>query len=310
MLAVDDIPCAMMITDLQGHILRMNREFLALVGGEEAPWRGRSMDALLTPASRIFSQTHLFPTLHHAAAAREIYIHLIGSDGEPVPVMVNAVRKRIEGTDGIVWAVFVARERSRFEAELIRARSEAQSLAQRLTASNERVAQQNQQLSEWSLSDPLTGLRNRRALELAAQQWQQQAGASATVAVLMVDVDHFKRINDLHGHPEGDRVLVALAQQLQTSARGSDLVVRYGGEEFLLWLPDADVAVAGQVAARIHERTSHVRSAVGSVTVSIGLAGVSLPSGKDDVLATLVRQADEAVYEAKARGRNCTVVMP
>lgn len=309
MLAVDDIPCAMMITDPQGHILRLNREFLALVGGEEVSWRDRSMDALLTPASRIFSQTHLFPTLHHAAAAREIYIHLIGADGEPVPVMVNAARKQTEGGEGIVWAVFVARERSRFEAELIRARSEAQSLAQRLTASNALVAQQNEQLSEWSLSDPLTGLRNRRALELAARQWQQQAAASATVAVLMVDVDHFKRVNDLHGHPEGDRVLVALARQLQASARGSDLVVRYGGEEFLLWLPDADVAAAGQVAARIHERTSHVNSAAGSVTVSIGLAAAQLQPGQD-VLEPLVRRADEAVYEAKARGRNCTVEMP
>jgi diguanylate cyclase (GGDEF)-like protein len=309
MLTVDDIPCAMMVTDPQGHVVRLNRELLALVGGEEARWRGRSMDALLTPASRIFSQTHLFPTLHHAAAAREIYIHLIGADGEPVPVMVNAVRTRIEGIEGIVWAVFVARERSRFESELIRARSEAQSLAQRLTASNERVALQNQQLSELSQSDPLTGLRNRRALELAAQQWQQQAGESATVAVLMVDVDHFKRINDLQGHLEGDRVLVALAQQLQASARGSDLVVRYGGEEFLLWLPDADVAVAEQVAERIHERMRHVCSAAGSVTVSIGLAGTRLPSGNEDVLPALVRRADDAVYEAKARGRNCTAVM-
>lgn len=104
MLAVDDIPCAMMITDPVGHIVRMNREFLVLIGGTEAFWLGHSMDELLTPASRIFSQTHLFPTLHHAKSAREVFLHLRGVGGETVPVMVNAVSKRLETGDHIVWA--------------------------------------------------------------------------------------------------------------------------------------------------------------------------------------------------------------
>src|SRR3990167_6790740 len=88
---------------------------------------------------------------------------------QTVPVMVNAVRKPLEGGENIVWAIFVARERSRFESELIKARAEAQGLARRLAASNEQVELQNRQLAELSLSDPLTGLRNRRALELTAQ---------------------------------------------------------------------------------------------------------------------------------------------
>ncbi|MDP3699675.1 MAG: sensor domain-containing diguanylate cyclase [Hylemonella sp.] len=309
MLAVDDIPCAVMITDLQGHIVRLNREFLALVGAEEASWQGRSVDALLTPASRIFSQTHLFPTLHHAAVVREIYLHLVGADGEPVPVMVNAVRKRNEGVDTIIWAFFVARERSRFEAELIRARADAQSLAQRLAASNAQVEEQNRHLSELSLSDPLTGLKNRRALELAAQQWQLREGEGAAASLLMVDVDHFKRINDLHGHPEGDRALIAVARQLQASARGTDLVARYGGEEFVIWLPDADAQAAARVAQRVHEHIERVRTAAGHITVSVGL--VSGPhEAAPDFLARLVKRADEAVYAAKSQGRNRTVTSP
>lgn len=307
MLAVDDIPCAMMITDPEGHIVRLNREFLALIGGEEAPWRGQSMDGLLTPASRIFSQTHLFPTLHHAGAVREVYVHLRGADGEAVPVMANAVRKPLEGGENIVWAIFVARERSRFEGELIKARTEAQGLARRLAASNEQVELQNRQLSELSLSDPLTGLRNRRALELTAQHWQRTASSLSSVSLLMVDVDYFKRINDAHGHSEGDRVLVALANQLQAGARGSDLVARYGGEEFVLWLPDTDAETAARVAARVHECTKGVHSAAGAITVSVGLACALHHTGTD-FLAQLVQRADEAVYRAKAQGRNCTVV--
>lgn len=305
MLAADDIPCAMMVTDTEGHILSLNQEFLALIGGDSVPWQGRSMDELLTPASRIFSQTHLFPTLHHTGAVRELYVHLKGINEEPVPVMVNAVRKELENSERIIWAIFVARARSRFESELIKARKKAQDLAQRLEASNKQVELQNRQLSELSLSDSLTGLRNRRALELVAQHWQQMASSASTVSLLMVDVDYFKQINDACGHPEGDRVLVSIAQQLQASARHTDLVARYGGEEFVLWLPDTDLETAVRVADRVHENIKNVHSADGGVTVSVGLA-TAVHDHRFDFLTQLVQRADQAVYRAKNQGRNCT----
>jgi len=307
MLAIDDIPCAMMVTDPEGHILSLNQEFLTLIGGDARPWPGRSMDELLTPASRIFSQTHLFPTLHHTGAVRELYVHLKGVNGEPVPVMVNAVRKGLQSGERIVWAIFVARARSRFESELIKARQQALDLAQRLEASNKQVELQNLQLSELSLSDSLTGLRNRRALELVAQHWQQMAASQSSVSLLMVDVDYFKRINDACGHPEGDRVLVSIAQQLQASARNTDLVARYGGEEFVLWLPDTDLEAAVRVADRVHENIKSVRSALGGVTVSVGLT-TALHGHQIDFLTHMVQRADEAVYSAKNQGRNCTVI--
>lgn len=307
MLAVNDIPCAMMVTDPEGHILSLNQEFLTLIGGDAEPWHGRSIDKLLTPASRIFSQTHLFPTLHHVGAVRELYLHLRGVNGEPVPVMVNAVRRGLESSENIVWAIFVARARSRFESELIKARKEALDLAQRLEASNRQVELQNLQLSELSLSDSLTGLRNRRALELVVQHWQQKASSLSSVSLLMVDVDFFKKINDACGHPEGDRVLAIIAQQLQASARNTDLVVRYGGEEFVLWLPDTDLETAVRVAERVHENTRTVRSPIGPVTVSVGLAS-ALHDHRVDFLNHMVERADEAVYRAKSQGRNCTVI--
>lgn len=307
MLAVDDIPCAMMITDSEGHIVRMNGEFLALIGGTEAFWHGHSMDELMTPASRIFSQTHLFPTLHHTKSVREVFLHLRGFDGETVPVMINAVNKRLEMGDNIVWAFFVARERSRFEGELIKARAEAQALAQRLAASNKQVELQNRQLSELSLSDPLTGLRNRRALELAVQDWQRSASPNSSAALLMVDVDYFKRINDAHGHPEGDRVLVDLACQLQSRARASDLVARYGGEEFVIWLPGADKQAAAGFAKRVHKCARRVLSAAGPITVSVGVA-CAVYGTETNFLVQLINRSDKAVYSAKTQGRNCTVI--
>lgn len=137
LLAIDELPCAMMVTDVQGHVLRLNRELLQIVGADEDHWRHRSMEELLTPAARIFSQTHLFPLLHHEAVVREVHVRLLGSGGEAVPVMVNAIRRMLDGEACIVWTLFVARERSRFEGELIRARAEAQTLARQLQSLEE-----------------------------------------------------------------------------------------------------------------------------------------------------------------------------
>lgn len=137
MLAMDDLPCAVLITDAQGHVLHMNRELLRVVGADEAHWRGQSMEKLLTPASRVFSQTHLFPLLHHDTAVREVHVRLQDAAGAAVPVMVNAACRTWHGEACIVWSIFVARERSRFEVELIRARAEAQTLAQRLQSLEE-----------------------------------------------------------------------------------------------------------------------------------------------------------------------------
>lgn len=137
LLAMDDIPCAVLVTDAQGHVLRMNRELLRIVGADEAHWRGQSMEKLLTPASRVFAQSHLFPLLHHDAAVNEIHVRLQDAAGAAVPVMVNAACRTWDGVPCIVWSIFVARERSRFEGELIRARADAQTLAQQLQSMEE-----------------------------------------------------------------------------------------------------------------------------------------------------------------------------
>ncbi len=148
-------------------------------------------------------------------------------------------------------------------------------------------------------TDPLTGLANRRSLERALRSLQDGAAAGG---VLMVDLDHFKAINDTLGHETGDDVLVAVATTLQHVIRPDDTVGRWGGEEFLIVLPDADGDVLIEVAERIRGAVEQLPDGPpGGITVSVGAA---LRRSTDDVDA-LVSRADRAMYVAKAGGRNC-----
>ncbi|MCJ2012238.1 sensor domain-containing diguanylate cyclase [Methylobacterium sp. J-076] len=167
------------------------------------------------------------------------------------------------------------------------------------------------ELARLSSTDALTGLPNRRRFEQEFERaWEGARLAGKPLSLLIVDVDHFKRVNDRYGHPVGDAVLRELARCLSASvSRPRDLVCRIGGEEFVVLLPDTDQPGAVRVAGEIHDgvRTLGIAAAgirPGAVTVSIGLAAGPLTAGTkpDD----LYRNADAALYEAKTGGRNQT----
>jgi diguanylate cyclase (GGDEF)-like protein len=155
-------------------------------------------------------------------------------------------------------------------------------------------------------TDPLTGTLNRRGL--AEELGELPADDGRELSVVMVDVDHFKRINDQHGHVTGDQVLVSLASRLSTLVRPSDSVVRYGGEEFLLLLPGVTSAAALRIAERaragiavsqINDHEAGLR-----ITVSMGVAERKSGESRD----VLIRRADAALYAAKQAGRNRVVI--
>lgn len=169
----------------------------------------------------------------------------------------------------------------------------------------------NELLLELSNTDHLTGLFNRRFLmEALDKEVQRARRKDGQVALLLLDIDHFKRVNDTHGHLQGDVVLQKVALHIQKELRSYDIAARYGGEEFVAVLPDTSLKEAFNVADRIRLSIQGMRFA-GSlaneqVTVSLGVA--LFPSPCFDDIDGLLRAADEALYQAKERGRNRVII--
>lgn len=198
-------------------------------------------------------------------------------------------------------------EQTRLRTELTAAREALEEKVRDRTAELETA---NRQLQALSLTDELTGLANRRRFDVHwADEWQRSARSGQSLAVIMLDVDHFKAYNDHYGHPQGDECLRRIGAVLRANVRrAGELAARYGGEEFVVVLPGVSADVA-------RERAESLRAAVQAegmphgwstgapvVTVSLGVA-VGLP-GVDDTRDHLLKTADEALYRAKAAGRN------
>ena len=152
-------------------------------------------------------------------------------------------------------------------------------------------------------SDALTGLPNRRAADDTIKRMAAQASRSAgALAAVLMDLDHFKKINDVHGHDQGDEALAAVASIVATTIRASDFAARYGGEEFLLLLPDATAGEAQTVAEKLRAAIENAEVGPTGVTASFGIAAFPADAVEPE---RLLRKADQALYAAKRAGRNC-----
>lgn len=160
----------------------------------------------------------------------------------------------------------------------------------------------NELLMNMAFRDALTGLLNYRAFsEILGAEWERARRYRTTFSLMMIDIDHFKKVNDECGHQVGDAVLSTMAGRLQGRVRKSDLVFRYGGEEFMIILPQTGVYKAGLLAERIRCFVEKMRFALGlSVTISIGISQYHDGLTPGD----LVKQVDTGLYLAKGRGRN------
>ena len=171
-----------------------------------------------------------------------------------------------------------------------------------------RLRETHQELERLSATDPLTGLFNRRRMmEALDHEVRRSRRLKHTFAVLMADVDHFKKYNDANGHPAGDAVLKKVGSILREATRDVDVVARYGGEEFFVLMPETEGSGAADVADRVRDRLKTEKLPGGAVTLSFGVA--EFPA-HGDLGETLIAIADAALYQAKREGRDRVVLAP
>ncbi len=161
-----------------------------------------------------------------------------------------------------------------------------------------------------SMQDALTGLRNRASLDHNLAREIQLAGRYSTpLSIIMLDLDRFKAVNDTFGHPVGDQVLQAVAAELRESVRDSDIVFRYGGEEFMVVLSNTGLVGASQLAERVRQAVENADISVGkyeiNATISVGVASLN----GDENAHQLIEKADDALYQSKNCGRNRVTVI-
>ena len=167
---------------------------------------------------------------------------------------------------------------------------------------------QQEELARLAHTDPLTGLMNRRQFRLLAdQEFSRAMRTYHQLFMMMLDIDHFKRVNDTHGHDVGDQALIAIAEVLRNGVRSMDILARWGGEEFLVLLPETNMAGATLIAERIRQQVSQIELSKIPEGLSISIGLCEAKPGTE--LKTATSLADQALYQAKANGRNRVVCL-
>ncbi len=188
---------------------------------------------------------------------------------------------------------------------------------QKAEQESEQLQQQLHQVAQAAMFDDLTGLLNRAGLRTKLEEHAKESGVpleESLYSVIVFDLDKFKSINDTYGHPFGDRVLSNTGSVITKHIRGTDLAVRFGGEEFIVVLPDTDLHGAHQVAEKIRRAIGNVRwinrrtnEKLSAITISAGIAQSNLNA--DLTLDDVIQVADDALYRAKNNGRNCCYML-
>jgi len=213
--------------------------------------------------------------------------------------------------EGILISALVVAARERRQS-MLALDEERRQLEQRVQQRTLELSQANAKLEQLATTDPLTGIGNRRRMTTQITlELERSRRHRHTLTLLMVDIDHFKQVNDSHGHDVGDRAIVAVARTLSLGVRSIDMASRFGGEEFVLLLPETDVALAASAAERLRVEVEALQLSdeLGRpvrLTISIGVASAD-PDGVADTVSSLLIRADRALYRAKNEGRNRVV---
>ena len=290
-----EIPEAIVLASRSGQVLDVNEEFSRLFGYTKEEVLGRCIDDLIA----LDTDHSSAETITAAVAQGEKFtLETVRrrKDGSPVQVSLLALPVFAKAEEVVVFGVY-------------RDISDRKRAEQALQDSRRQLEEACKQLELLSNLDGLTAIPNRRYFEnFYALEWRRLCRTGKPVAVIMMDIDYFKRYNDSYGHLAGDRCLKQVAQALQVVNRAGDLVARYGGEEFVAVLSGTGVEDARRIAETMRQRVKdlgllHEHSkAARHVTISLGVAA-QVPLLQGDPMEVVLK-ADHALYHAKANGRD------
>jgi diguanylate cyclase (GGDEF)-like protein/PAS domain S-box-containing protein len=291
-------PGAMLIINRKGEIEQVNTEAEHLFGYDEAQLVGKPVEVLVPEGfrashPRLREGYQRAPQERPMGKGRDLLAQNARGEVFPVEVGLNPIRTREHSL--VLCAVMDLTERKRYEKTILE--------------QTELLVEANERLSQRATTDALTNLSNRHHFMAKLNEYMSLAHRSGEcVSILMLDVDHFKKYNDTHGHIAGDEALKTVARELSRHTRGVDIVARYGGEEFIILLPAADREGAQVIGERIRlavEQISHLHR---PVTLSGGIAtavDIANPAKKmDEMCRELIERADQALYRSKQLGRN------
>lgn len=284
---LDDLPSGVFITNRTGVISYVNQYFYTALFWEDVI--GKSIYDFLTKASAIFCESYLTPTLLHERKCEEMQLTIFNEKKERIPITVNVAFT----ADDITWSFFIAEKRNKLFDELLSARND--------------IREHAEKLSLLASTDDLTGVLNRREmLRRSGIELERATRSNRPFSVLMLDIDFFKQINDTRGHLEGDRVLRELGALLKKSVRVTDLVGRFGGDEFLIFLPEMEEQEATLFCQRVLKGIAEIFIGEDQLlTASIGINIVTVEKGEAAPLfEEIYEQVDQALYTAKKLGRN------
>lgn len=308
-------PCGYISLNQNCFIVEVNTTFLNWTGfsGEIV---GMHFDEILTVANKIMIHTYFYPTIKLQGAVDEFFINFKHASGQSMPYLLNA-RLFGEGDEARIDCMFMQmKKRIDYELELRSAKeklSEAfveQDLAyKQLTQINAEIKQKqsvlmamNEALVTVTNTDKLTGIANRKYFHEKLDEHMKLFSQQKTpLSLLIIDIDYFKKVNDTFGHLMGDQVLIGLSSILSEQARAEDVVCRYGGEEFMVILPNTNAEMATEIATQYNQMVHEEKwPDIGKLSISLGVATLASNENEED----FIKHADEALYSSKHKGRN------
>ncbi|WP_088547043.1 sensor domain-containing diguanylate cyclase [Paenibacillus aquistagni] len=312
---INNAPCGYIAMTHEGFIQEVNHTFLMELGYPLIDVLHKHIESFMSTANKLIFHSYFYPFIHLNGHVDELFISLKDCSGNSIPYLLNGRRLERDGVEVFDCILMQMGRRVDYEHELRAAKhqmeeaykeketalAKLETLHAEIEKKQAELLEMNALLLEMSHTDKLTGLKNRRYFQEALDELIQGYPVDhQPFSLFILDIDHFKRVNDTYGHQIGDDVLERLGSILKSQARKEDIAARYGGEEFVLLLPQVDRDESTEMAENLRHIVACSIWETASITVSIGIATYT----QDDTSTSLLKKADKALYLSKEMGRN------